>query len=203
MVFLRPGSGLRALDCGLCLGGCAGADEPMSGEPLELHDEGRHVPRLPRCLGMACRCACGQCLKYRRLLQNDVMMLLQECCARLASPPVLQAPSQRHARLLPKSSFPLSLPILATYLGAREMNDGLLFGLQPQYPRVCGEGLLLDDASPPHVLSSASVGTSLKFEETFRFHSERPQPNQPHSTPQQRLSPKTSPHTSLDRKSVV
>jgi hypothetical protein len=108
LVILRPGSGLRALDCGLCLGGCAGADEPMSGEPLELHDERRHVPRLPRCLGMACRCAYGQCLKYRRLLQDDVMVLLQECCARLASPPVLQAPSQRHARLLPKSSFRLS-----------------------------------------------------------------------------------------------
>lgn len=94
-------------------------------------------------------------------------------------------------------SHKTKLPILATYLDAREMNDGLLFGLQPQYPRVCGEGLLLDDASPPHILSSASIGTSLKSEETFRFHSERPQPNQPHSAPQQRLSPKTSPHTSL------
>lgn len=37
-------TGLRALDCGLWT---AGADEPMNGEPMELHDERGHVPRLP------------------------------------------------------------------------------------------------------------------------------------------------------------
>ena len=53
--------------------------------------------------------------------------MLRETCF---PPPALQAPSQRHARLLPQSSFPRALshktklPILATYLGAREMNDG-------------------------------------------------------------------------------